>query len=49
MPYVAKNRIPKTYIVICQGCKECKTNTILSNGIKSNKIFGKQHIIKIIE
>lgn len=49
MPYVKKDRTNKSYILICRGCKDCKNNTILVNGIKSNKIFGKQHIIKIIE
>ena len=33
----------------CQGCKDCIHNSILNNGIKSSKLFGKQHIIKIIE
>ena len=49
MPYVKKTRTLKSYIVICQGCKDCKKNKIVNNGIKSNKLFGNQHIIKIIE
>ena len=49
MPYIKKTQTLKSYIVICQGCKDCKNNSILNNGIKSSKLFGKQHIIKIIE
>lgn len=49
MPYIKKTRELKSYIIICQGCKDCKNNIKLINGIKSSKLFGKQHIIKIIE
>lgn len=49
MPYIKKTKKLKSYIIICKGCKDCKNNTILNNGIKSSKLFGKQHIIRIIE
>ena len=49
MPFVNKNQKLKSYILICQGCKDCRDNKVVNNGIKSNKLFGKLHIIKIIK
>ena len=49
MSDIPKKKPFKYYIIICKGCKDCKNNKILNQGIISNKIFGKQHIIKIIE
>ena len=48
MPYIKKTQTLKSYIVIVKA-KDCRNNSILNNGIKSSKLFGKQHIIKIIE
>ena len=49
MPNIKKIQTHKGYIIICKGCKDCENNQILNNGIKSSKLFGKLHIIKIIE
>ena len=47
MPYIKKNQTLKSSIIICKGCNDCKNNLILNNGIKSSKLFGKLHLIKI--